>query len=70
MNSSILKKIRVLHISTAHQPQDPRVVFKQCQTLADAYDVFCALPHADPSVAPNIHFIRCPIFGGLSGEYC
>ncbi|GAB4036894.1 glycosyltransferase [Spirosoma jeollabukense] len=58
-----MKKVRVLHISTAHQPQDPRIVFKQCQTLAESsYDVFCALPNADPAVAPGIHFIRLPYF--------
>jgi glycosyltransferase involved in cell wall biosynthesis len=57
-----MKKVRVLHISTAHPPQDPRIVFKQCQTLADQYEVFCALPYADASVAPNIHFIRLPYF--------
>ncbi|QMW01861.1 glycosyltransferase [Spirosoma foliorum] len=57
-----MKKVRVLHISTAHQPQDPRIVFKQCQTLAEHYDVFCALPHADSTIAPAIHFIRLPYF--------
>lgn len=57
-----MKKIRVLHISTAHQPQDPRIVFKQCQTLADSYEVFCALPRADPAVAPKIHFISLPYY--------
>ncbi|MVM39578.1 glycosyltransferase [Spirosoma sp. HMF3257] len=57
-----MKKVRILHVSTAHQPQDPRVVFKQCQTLAEHYDVFCALPHADPTAAPAIHFIRLPYF--------
>jgi glycosyltransferase involved in cell wall biosynthesis len=57
-----LKKIRILHISTAHQPQDPRVVFKQGQTLARSYEVFCALPHADPAVVSNIRFIRLPFF--------
>lgn len=55
-------KPRILHVSTAHQPQDPRVVFKQCQTLAESHDVFCALPHANPAVAPAIRFIRLPFF--------
>jgi glycosyltransferase involved in cell wall biosynthesis len=55
-------KIRVLHVSTAHQPQDPRVVFKQCQTLSDQYDVYCAIPRADPTLSPTIHFIRLPYF--------
>ena len=57
-----MKKPRILHISTAHQPHDPRIVFKQCPTLLDSYDVFCALPHANPTVAPNIHFIRLPYY--------
>ncbi len=57
-----MKKVRVLHVSTAHQPQDPRIVFKQCQTLTGSYDVFCALPNANPAVAPDIQFIRLPYF--------
>lgn len=57
-----MRKVRVLHISTAHPPYDPRIVFKQCQTLSEHYEVFCALPHADPTVAPGIRFIRLPYF--------
>ncbi|GAB3944183.1 glycosyltransferase family 4 protein [Spirosoma harenae] len=57
-----MNRIRILHVSTAHQPQDPRIVFKQCPALAEHYEVFCVLPHADPAIAPNIHFIRLPYF--------
>ncbi|RYF67767.1 MAG: glycosyltransferase [Cytophagaceae bacterium] len=57
-----MKKIRVLHISTAHPAYDPRVVFKQCQTLTETYDVFCALPHADSSIASAIRFIWLPYY--------
>ncbi|MBC3783811.1 glycosyltransferase [Spirosoma utsteinense] len=57
-----IKRIRVLHISTAQRPQDPRVVFKQCQTLTSQYEVWCALPHANPALAPDIRFIRLPFF--------
>ncbi len=57
-----MKKIRVLHVSTAHPAQDPRVVFKQCQTLSETYDVFCALPNADAAITPAIHFIRLPYY--------
>lgn len=57
-----MKKPRVLHVSTAHQPQDPRIVFKQCHTLSDEYEVFCAIPRADPAIAPTIRFIRLPFF--------
>ena len=37
-------------------------MFKQCQSLTDHYEVFCAIPRADPSVAPGIRFIRLPFF--------
>lgn len=65
-----MKKVRVLHISTAHPAQDPRVVFKQCQTLAEQFEVFCALPHADPTIAPNIHFIRLPYYRRIIWRIC
>ena len=57
-----MRKPRILHVSTAHQPYDPRVVFKQCQTLTGAYEVICALPRADSAIAPAIRFIRLPYF--------
>ena len=57
-----MKKIRVLLVSTAHPAHDPRIVFKQCPTLADTYEVFCALPHADPTAAPTVRFIPLPYF--------
>ncbi len=38
------------------------MVFKQARTLADAYEVICALPRADPAVAPGIRFVRLPFF--------
>lgn len=50
----------VLHVTTAHRPHDPRIVYKQCPALADEYDVWCAIPDADPAVAPNVRFIRLP----------
>lgn len=57
-----MKKIRVLHISTAHPAQDPRIVFKQCPALAELYDVYCALPRADTTRSGTIQFIRLPYF--------
>ena len=57
-----MRRKRVLHLSTAHSAYDPRIVRKQCPALADRYEVWCALPHADPSVAPGVRFIRLPRF--------
>ncbi|WP_138991437.1 glycosyltransferase [Larkinella sp. C7] len=56
------KRPRVLHISTAHPPYDPRIMYKYLPVLADHYDVFCAIPNPDPAVAPAVHFIRLPYF--------
>ena len=38
------------------------MVFKQCQTLTEQYEVICALPNADPAISPDIQFIRLPFF--------
>lgn len=57
-----MRKKRVLHLSTAHSPRDPRIVYKQCPALAERYEVWCALPRADPSAAPEVRFIRLPRF--------
>ncbi len=53
-------KPRVLHVSTAHRPHDPRIVYKQGPALQTDYDVYCAIPDADPAVAPGITFISLP----------
>ncbi len=54
--------IRVLHVTTAHRPHDPRIVYKQCPALAAHYEVWCAIPDADPTVAPNVQFISLPYY--------
>ncbi|MBO0949885.1 glycosyltransferase [Fibrella forsythiae] len=54
--------MRVLHVTTAHRPHDPRIVYKQCPTLTADYEVWCAIPDADPAVAPTVQFIRLPYY--------
>ncbi|WP_128546693.1 glycosyltransferase [Larkinella soli] len=56
------KRPRVVHISTAHPPYDPRIVYKQCPSLTERYEVYCALPGADPKAAPGIRFIPLPYY--------
>ena len=53
---------RVLHVTTAHRPHDPRIVYKQCPALTDEYEVWCAIPDADPQVASNVRFISLPYY--------
>ena len=55
-------KPRVLHVTTAHRPHDPRIVYKQCPTLAADYAVWCAIPDADPTAAPDVQFIALPYY--------
>ena len=53
---------RILLISTAHPATDPRIAFKMCPTLAERYDVTCALPQADVSICASVRFWRLPYF--------
>jgi len=57
-----MKKPRILLVSTAHPATDPRIVFKQCPTLAEQYDVTCALPGVDASDLAGVRFWRLPYF--------
>jgi glycosyltransferase involved in cell wall biosynthesis len=52
----------VLHVTTAHRPYDPRIVYKQLPALADRYTVWCAIPDADPAVAPGVRFVALPYY--------
>ncbi|GAB3252306.1 glycosyltransferase family 4 protein [Larkinella harenae] len=53
---------RILHISTAHPPYDPRIMYKYLPALVHHYEVYCAVPRADPRVASLVHFIKLPYF--------
>lgn len=55
-------KPRVLHVTTAHRPHDPRIVYKQCPTLAADYTLWCAIPDADPTAAPDVEFVSLPYY--------
>lgn len=37
-------------------------MYKYLPVLADQYEVYCAIPHADPTVAPKANFIKLPYF--------
>ncbi|GAB3318913.1 glycosyltransferase family 4 protein [Larkinella ripae] len=56
------KRQRILHISTAHPPYDPRIMYKYLPVLTERYDVFCAIPRADPQAVPAVQFINLPYF--------
>lgn len=58
----MLKRTHILLVSTAHPATDPRIVFKECPTLAEFYDVTCALPGADASALAGVRAWRLPYF--------
>ncbi len=60
-----MKPIRVLLVSPAHPPTDPRIVHKQAPTLSTRYNVTCLLPHAKAGMSGPIRFIRLPLFRWL-----
>ena len=59
-------KPRVLLLSTAHPPTDPRIVYKIAPSLSPYYEVICALPNVENQNAQaDIRFISLPYFRGL-----
>lgn len=60
-----MKPIRVLHISPAHPPNDPRIVYKQLPALAEHYDVICLLPNAYQPASGRVRFVGLPFFRWL-----
>lgn len=57
-----MKRQRILHVSTAHPPYDPRIIYKYLPTLIEHYEVYCAIPGAVATVVPKVHFINLPRF--------
>lgn len=60
-----MKPVRVMHISPAHPPTDPRIVHKQVPALAEQYDVICLLPNAGGQTLGRVRFIGLPFFAWL-----
>lgn len=60
-----MTRIRVVHVSPAHPPTDPRIVQKQVPALAAVYEVICLLPGADFRHFGGGRFIRLPFFRWL-----
>lgn len=58
-------RLRVLHVSPAHPFTDPRIVYKQTVSLSERYEVWCALPGANPSQTGRVRFLRLPFFRAL-----
>ncbi len=57
-----MKKIRVLHVSTAHHPNDPRLTYRVMPTLAPHYELIALLPNAPVGQPGRVRYVRLPYF--------
>ncbi|GAB3749979.1 glycosyltransferase family 4 protein [Spirosoma pomorum] len=57
-----MKKIRVLHVSSAHPPQDPRIVQRVVPSLTTEYDLTVLLPHVQSGTFDGIRYLGLPYF--------
>lgn len=57
-----MEKIRILHVSTAHPPTDPRVVYRVIPSLADDYALTAILPNAPVGQSSTIRYLNVPFF--------
>lgn len=57
-----MKQIRVLHISTAHRPNDPRIAYRVIPTLSPHYEVIAALPNVAAGGSNEVRYVWLPYF--------
>lgn len=57
-----MKKVRVLHVSTAHRPNDPRIAYRVIPTLFPHYEIIAALPNAMQGWSNEARYVRLPYF--------
>lgn len=55
---------RVVHVTTVHHLHDPRIFYKQCQSLHKAgYEVHLIVQHAQSEVLEGVHIEALPMVG-------
>jgi glycosyltransferase involved in cell wall biosynthesis len=55
-------RLRVCHLTSNHQPFDPRIFLKECRTLAKAgYDVTLVVPHTERLVRDGVKIEPVPV---------
>lgn len=57
-----MKKIRILHASTAHPPHDPRLVYRVMPSLADDYKLIALIPDGPQGLVDGIRYLRLPFY--------
>lgn len=57
-----MKQLRILHVSTAHPPNDPRLAYRVIPSLAAYYPLTVLLPKVSNGQANGVHYISLPFF--------
>ncbi|QIP12015.1 glycosyltransferase family 4 protein [Spirosoma aureum] len=57
-----MKKVRILHVSTAHPSQDPRLAYRVIPSLAPHYELIAALPHVSTGHKYGVNYLWLPKF--------
>lgn len=57
-----MKKLRILHVSTAHPPNDPRLAYRVIPSLATHYSLFALLPKSSTGYANGVRYRSLPFF--------
>lgn len=60
-----MKKVRILHVSTAHPAQDPRITQKVIPSLAPHYELIAVLPNAATGTHNGVQYLWVPKFKKL-----
>lgn len=60
-----MNKVRILHVSTAHPCQDPRLAYRVIPSLAPHYDLTAALPHVSTGYRNGVDYRWLPKFRRL-----
>lgn len=56
------KRIRLVHVSTVHDPRDTRILYRQCRSAANSgFDVHfvCKSPHPNVDLGVTFHSVAC-----------
>ncbi|GAB3897301.1 glycosyltransferase [Spirosoma agri] len=57
-----MKKVRILHVSTAHPAHDPRLIYRVIPSLAPHYDLIAALPRTPTGIRNDVDYRWLPRF--------
>ena len=63
------RRRKIVHVTSVHRPDDPRILHKECRTLAEAgYDVVLLARHGISPTVPGVTHVPLPVARGRLGR--